>query len=157
MRHEKLIDALCVFLGGSAGTAGRLALDNLPYFHTHATVGGVPMSLIAANLLGTFVLGFLAGTAGLKRRAYLLLGTGMAGGFTSYSALALAATHSTQHLLVGFLAGVGLLVTGLCVAGTGVAVAGVVSRALHRDAHEAEVGTGESCVGGPSRTQRDTE
>ncbi|MRX43007.1 FluC/FEX family fluoride channel [Agromyces kandeliae] len=79
--------SLAVFVGGLAGTGLRLALDTaLP----HAD-GGFPWSTFIANLVGTFVLGWLAG--GLWTRpstpAWMKagMGSGLVGSFTTLSAV----------------------------------------------------------------------
>ncbi|MFC9916872.1 FluC/FEX family fluoride channel [Agromyces binzhouensis] len=79
--------SLAVFVGGLAGTGLRLALDTaLP----HAD-DGFPWSTFIANLVGTFVLGWLAG--GLWTRpstpAWMKagIGSGLIGSFTTLSAV----------------------------------------------------------------------
>jgi len=78
---------LAVFVGGLAGTGLRLALDTaLP----HAD-DGFPWSTLIANLVGTFVLGWLAG--GLWTRPNMPswlkagVGSGLIGSFTTLSAV----------------------------------------------------------------------
>lgn len=72
---------LLVFAGGSIGTAARLAVGLwMP------DVGGIPFATLAVNVLGALLIGILAArlpqTTGLR----LFLGTGVLGGFTTYSA-----------------------------------------------------------------------
>ena len=77
-----------VFLGGSAGTAAREGLS------LALTSGATfPAVIWAINVAGAFLLGLLL--AWLEqvgpqsgRTARLLLGTGLLGGFTTYSAMA---------------------------------------------------------------------
>ncbi|WP_045277590.1 fluoride efflux transporter FluC [Microbacterium oxydans] len=77
---------LLVALGGTIGTAGRLALGLLLPEH-----GGFPIAVLLANIVGAFLIGVLAarpfGRLGDAAAAEvrLLLGTGMLGGFTTYS------------------------------------------------------------------------
>ena len=80
-----------VLLGGAAGTLLRWAVG-LAVPH----VGGLPLGTAAVNLLGAFVLGallehlaLLGPDEGRRRDLRLTLGTGLCGGFTTYSALAL--------------------------------------------------------------------
>lgn len=120
-------DVMLVALGGIAGTAARaalgLAVDD---------VGGVPTTIGAINLLGAAALGVLVGGLGAAtraggmraeraRRMRLLLGTGLLGGFTTYSAVSVdivmlwetrpgaAIAYATTSLLAGLaLAAVGM-------------------------------------------------
>lgn len=79
-----------VALGGALGTAAREALSlAIP------SVGGVPIVILGINVLGAFLLGVLLESlllrgpdAGRRRSMRLFLGTGILGGFTTYSALA---------------------------------------------------------------------
>ena len=79
-----------VFAGGTVGTALRelLAISVPP-------VAGVAVVLVGINIVGAFLLGLLLETLtrrgpdeGRRRELRLLLGTGVLGGFTTYSALA---------------------------------------------------------------------
>lgn len=81
---------LLVAAGGAIGTTGRYLLSTLI-----ADVGRVPVGVLVTNLSGAFLLGWLIeGLArrgpdtGRRRDLRLLLGTGIIGGFTTYSALA---------------------------------------------------------------------
>lgn len=77
-------------LGGALGTGGRAALSiALP------EPAGWPTGTFVVNILGAFLLGaFVASLAGSRLPSHrrellqLLLGTGVLGGFTTYSALA---------------------------------------------------------------------
>lgn len=86
-----------VFVGGTAGTSLRYAASlAVP------TVGGWPLATLLVNVTGAFVLALLLEwltargpeTTG-RRRARLLLGTGVISGYTTYSTLAV----ETDHLL----------------------------------------------------------
>lgn len=79
-----------VFLGGTLGTAARVALGRLV-----PPVAAIPVATGAINVVGAFLLGLLlerlarAGPDDRWRRDLRLgVGTGMLGGFTTYSALA---------------------------------------------------------------------
>ncbi|WP_159621623.1 CrcB family protein [Ruania rhizosphaerae] len=118
---------LLVALGGAIGTLARFGLaESLP------TPDGVPWATLTANLLGSFLLGVLlealarAGEENRVRRAVRLgLGTGLLGGFTTFSSLAL----ETERLLVDGEVGIASmymlvsLVLGLLAALAGIAVA----------------------------------
>ncbi|WP_166408828.1 fluoride efflux transporter FluC [Labedella phragmitis] len=78
-----------VFVGGTLGTAARAALlAAVPYDATW------PLGVFVANALGSFLLGLLVMVVARSTRSRrienlrLLLGTGVLGGFTTYSALA---------------------------------------------------------------------
>lgn len=81
---------LLVFVGGCVGAAARETLT--------AILPGdaaIPVAVLVANVLGAFLLGALLEGLGHRSdgsaaRLRLLLGTGMLGGFTTYSSLALA-------------------------------------------------------------------
>lgn len=79
-----------VLAGGAVGTGAREAISLLV-----PTGSGFPAAIFAINVVGAFVLGLLlerlvrrGPDVGLRQRLRLLLGTGVLGGFTTYSALA---------------------------------------------------------------------
>jgi fluoride exporter len=77
-----------VAIGGAAGAPLRYLLMRL--FADHLTPGALfPWAIMLENVLGSFGLGFLVWLAadrfGLGVEARLLLGTGLLGGFTTYS------------------------------------------------------------------------
>ena len=78
-----------VTVGGAVGTWARAGLSWL----MPREAGGWPWSTLLVNLVGGFVLAVLLEALGRLRRAHLglrlLLGTGLLGGFTTYSAFAL--------------------------------------------------------------------
>lgn len=112
-----------VFLGGTVGTLARHLLAELV-----PPVGGVPLTIGAVNVAGAFVLGLLLG--GLRGgplthrpQLRLLVGTGVLGGFTTYSALAVDGVRlarSDAALAAAY--GVGSVLLGLVAAGLGVAL-----------------------------------
>ncbi|WP_229051388.1 CrcB family protein [Aeromicrobium sp. Leaf350] len=74
--------------GGAIGTLLRFGLDEAV-----GSVGDLPLSTLLVNLVGSLALGLLVGH-GVSDRLRLLLGTGVIGGFTTYSAFAV----QTQEL-----------------------------------------------------------
>lgn len=79
-----------MFVGGAVGTGGRALVSA-----TAPPLAGVPLAVLVVNVVGAFLLGLLlarldrAGADdGRRRDLRLLLGTGVLGGFTTYSALA---------------------------------------------------------------------
>ncbi|MBO1805632.1 fluoride efflux transporter FluC [Leucobacter ruminantium] len=97
VRAARLADAGLVALGGACGTLARYLLD--------AAIGdrwGIPLGILAINVAGAYLLGLLAeglapGGSDRWRATRLLLGTGVLGGFTTYSALAVG----SAELLLG--------------------------------------------------------
>lgn len=101
---------LLVGMGGFVGAWTRWVLGEL--------VHG-PWTLVTVNLVGSLLLGLLVGWLG-RRSAWhgwqLLLGTGLLGAFTSYSALALDTVGSdggSVRLVVTVLGGIALAGLGL--------------------------------------------
>jgi len=133
-RHEWLRPSslALVFLGGCVGAGAREAL--LAFV---PQLSPVPLTLLAINLLGAFLLGVLF-EALIRRmsegagRVRLLLGTGLLGGFTSYSALALAVTalivESQPWWALAY--GVGTVVLGAAATLLGIALGALIGRAL---------------------------
>src|SRR4051812_39417978 len=70
---------------GGLGAAGRFLLDGAV---SARTAGRFPYGTLAVNLSGAFVLGALVGAA-LDGDAYRILGTGLIGGYTTFSTWAL--------------------------------------------------------------------
>ena len=81
-------DLLVVWVGGTVGTALRVALT------PERTPTGFPVTTFLVNLVGAGLLGLLVARLSRReetvrtRRLRLLLGAGVLGGFTTYSALA---------------------------------------------------------------------
>lgn len=135
-----LRDVGLVIAGGTVGTAAREAL-----ILAIPTVARLPVAILTANVVGAFALGLLLESlaqrgedAGTRRHVRLLLGTGVLGGFTTYSALSLDV--ATLHGLSGSAAvglglayGLGSVVLGVASAWCGVAAA----RAWHRPKQKA--------------------
>ena len=100
-----------VMLGGTVGTTLRAGVAQA--FPTAS--GGWPWATFGVNILGAFLLGALSeGLAALapqdpRRRALqLALGTGLLGGFTTYSSFAVETltliTHGSAYLALGYAA-----------------------------------------------------
>lgn len=118
-----------VMAGGALGAAGRFWLGGamLRQFGN-----GIPYGTMAANLIGSFAVGFLAvwlegrGQQALYWRAFLMVG--VLGALTTYSALMLecllfARTHRND-LLLGYLGGT--LAAGLVLVWAGARFAGAL-------------------------------
>ena len=92
-----------VWAGGTAGCALRALADR-----AGPDGGGLPVAILVVNLLGAFLLGLLlellalrGDDSGVRRRLRLTLGTGLLGGFTTYSAFAVGTVRLLQADRVG--------------------------------------------------------
>lgn len=116
-----------VALGGAIGTGAREAISlAVP------PIGGVPVAILGINVVGAFLLGLLLESLlrrgpddGRRRDLRLFLGTGVLGGFTTYSAL--AADSSVLlidgNALVGVLYAAGSVVLGALASWGGIVLA----------------------------------
>ena len=124
------LSSTVVFAGGVLGTAVRAALESaLP-----AQPGGWPWTTFAINVSGSFLLGLLLETlsrrgpdAGLRRYLRLGLGTGVMGGYTTYSTFAVEAVRllglGGGAVFVGLGYALGSVLLGLAAAFAGMWVA----------------------------------
>ena len=121
-----------VFAGGTAGTAAREAISLVI-----PPQGGIPVGIFLINILGALFLGaFLEALArrgpdeGRRRVLRLLLGTGFAGGFTTYSTLA----SDTGFLLTGNnpVAGIAYAVATIIVGAVATLAGIALAAAVHR-------------------------
>ncbi|MCT1480000.1 CrcB family protein [Microbacterium sp. p3-SID336] len=106
---------LLVALGGTVGTAARLGLGLLV-----PEGGGFPFAVLLANLTGALLIGVLAARLPGASDLRILWGTGVLGGFTTYSAFmtgSLALWDTAPLLAVAYAAG--SLVLGLAAAALG--------------------------------------
>lgn len=124
----KLRALLLVFVGGAVGTVARAAIDA-----AMPKPGGFPLAILLINVLGALLLGILLEALlrpGQEPPAIadlrLLLGTGVMGGFTTYSTLALGAVELAHggapwlglgYLAISVLLGVGASVAGILLGG----------------------------------------
>lgn len=122
-----------VAAGGAVGTAAREGLTL-----AFPAVDGVPFAVLGINLVGAFLLGVLVEAlarrgpdTGRRRTVRLTLGTGVLGGFTTYSALS---TDSALLLLDGRWSVGAAYPLGTVVIGAGMTVAGVASAVYLRRA-----------------------
>ncbi len=96
MGSNRLRDFLLIGTGGTLGTAARYALDvTFP-----AVPGTMPVTIFLINMAGAFLLGLLleglyrrGSDVGWRRDVRLLVGTGLLGGFTTYSTFAVGAAQ----------------------------------------------------------------
>ena len=130
--HLRASSVALVFVGGTFGTAAREALSL-----AFPAIGGIPYAILGINVAGAFLLGVLLEALarrgpdhGRRRHLRLLLGTGVMGGFTTYSALAV----DTAALLGAGAAGAGIgYAMGTVLLGAAATWAGIaVGAATHR-------------------------
>lgn len=92
MSRSAIPDLGVVAVGGALGTLARYGITSA--IGGPESTSGFPLATLLINLLGAFLLGMVAaivtsrGSAGRWRTLRLLLGTGVLGGFTTYSLLA---------------------------------------------------------------------
>lgn len=118
-----------VFTGGAVGTLARALLESA----FGAGPEAFPWATFAINVSGAFCLGLvltilarLGPDEGRRRDLRLTLGTGLLGGFTTYSLLAV---QTLQRLpLLGLIYGLASVVLGVAAAGIGVRAARLVVR-----------------------------
>ncbi|QWS34262.1 fluoride efflux transporter CrcB [Curtobacterium aetherium] len=114
------LELVFVALGGGVGAALRFVLDGL----VKARVTRFPLGTLLINVSGSFVLGLLTGLgeAGtIAAPAVAVLGTGMMGGYTTFST---ASVETVQLLRSGrtrlaVLNGLGMLVVSVGAAALG--------------------------------------
>lgn len=125
-----------VALGGAVGTLTRFALGAAV-----GDVAGVPIGILVINVVGAFALGLLLEALalrgpedGARRTTRLLLGTGVLGGFTTYSLLAtdIAELLLRGESLGGLVYGAATLVLGGLATWAGIGFARVLCRAQRR-------------------------
>lgn len=110
---------LLVAAGGTVGTAARLGLGlALP------DAGGVPVAVLVANVVGALLIGVLAARIPASTDLRLLLGTGVLGGFTTYSAFMTGSVELWADApALAFAYAAGSLVLGLGAAALGLRIA----------------------------------
>lgn len=98
--HHHLDLVLLVVVGGFAGTWVRAAIEDA----VPPSAGGWPWATLTVNLTGAFTLGLLLEVlartgpdTGRRRRWRITLGTGVLGGYTTYSTLAVEVTQLGGH------------------------------------------------------------
>jgi fluoride exporter len=130
--HTDPVLVVVVLAGGALGSAARYGVN-----HVLPAQQGFPVATFVENIVGAFLLGLLLETLlragaedGVRRMLRLGLGTGVLGGFTTYSALALEVERLWVDGDTGLAVGYGL---GSVVCGTVTATLGIVLAArAHR-------------------------
>ena len=124
------IAALHVFIGGGAGALLRYQLGRMMTQSMGVqAVTTFPWATLAANAIGSMLMGFLAGWltrqgAGGSEQLRLLLGVGLLGGFTTFSAFSLEMvlliqrgqfTLAALYAILSFALGISGLIFGLTI------------------------------------------
>src|SRR6218665_4159445 len=118
-----LTSSLLVAAGGAVGSWLRFAIGRL----LPTGIGGFPWATVTVNVIGSFAMGLLAGwlardASGDGESWRLLLGVGLLGGFTTFSAFSLEVVRLAQrgtfgmaglYMLLSLGAGIGGLLLGL--------------------------------------------
>jgi CrcB protein len=121
-----------VFVGGSIGTAARYVVSSVV-----PTWQGIPVGTVLINIAGAFALGILLESLirrgpdeGTRRSVRLLLGTGVLGGFTTYSSFAVDADQllAGHHVWGGAVYAAATLIIGAIASTAGITVANVLHR-----------------------------
>ena len=122
------VSFLIVVVGGAAGVALRAACVLPLPDDSHPIV--VPAVTAGINIVGSFGLGVVTGLLGDRRPGLrLLLGTGLLGGFTTYSAFVVQTLQLFTDAPV-----VGLLLAAITVFGAVLAAGGGLLLASRREA-----------------------
>lgn len=113
---------LLVALGGAFGSAARYAAALLI---PRDPMQGLPWSTLLVNLTGSLIIGVLAGLATrnswFSGSGYLLLATGLCGGFTTFSSLSLESIQMMErgrfaaafaYIAISIVVGLGLCFAG---------------------------------------------
>lgn len=112
---------VAVALAGGVGAACRFVLDGLV---RSRTAGDYPLGTMVINVTGSLLLGLLTGL-GLAHLAadelVLVLGTGLLGGYTTFSTASVETVRLLQagRYAASLLSGLGMLVAAVAAAGTG--------------------------------------
>jgi len=110
-----------VVAGGAIGTAARLGLGLALPVPQGSGLAAVPWATFLANVLGAFLIGVLAARLPSSSGVRVFLGTGVLGGFTTYSAFAVGSVTLWQaqpwlaaaYAVVSVVLGIGAAALGL--------------------------------------------
>jgi CrcB protein len=96
-----MVELLYVMLGGAVGAGMRFGIG---VWSVHAFGVAFPWGTLIVNLAGGFLMGLLAGAVmreGAGLPVHLLLGTGILGGFTTFSAFSLETAALIERGAIG--------------------------------------------------------
>ncbi len=124
---------LLIGLGGAVGTLVRFGVEST----FPPAAGGWPLATFLVNISGAFILAALLETLSLqgpddgwRRRIRLAVGTGVLGGYTTYSTFMVetALLGGASHYLIAFGYAAMSVVLGVAAAWTGIAVVNALYR-----------------------------
>lgn len=108
---------LLVVIGGMLGTAARLAIAVMV-----PDAGGLPLATMSVNVLGALLIGILAARLPSSSDVRVFLGTGLLGGFTTYSAFAVGTVELAASPWLAVLYPALTLVLGIAAAALGLII-----------------------------------
>jgi len=124
-----VVTTLLICAAGGIGAALRLILDGLIRDHVRSSY---PVATTVINLTGSLLLGLLTGLAShqlLPHQWQLIAGTGLLGGYTTFSTASFETVRliEDRRYLAAALNGFGMLITGTAAAVLGFAAAAAIS------------------------------
>ena len=124
-----VVTTLLICAAGGIGAALRLILDGLIRDHVRSSY---PVATTVINLTGSLLLGLLTGLAShqlLPHQWQLIAGTGLLGGYTTFSTASFETVRliEDRRYLAAALNGFGMLITGTAAAALGFAAASAIS------------------------------
>lgn len=78
------VEVVALIVGGALGAGARYVVDGLVM---RGRTGVFPLGILIVNVIGSFLLGILTGLPHIAQAWLLILGTGVLGGFTTFSAV----------------------------------------------------------------------
>ena len=124
------VTALLICIAGGVGAVLRLVFDGLIRARVHSTY---PLATTVINLTGSLGLGLLTGLATsqvVPHQWQLVVGTGLLGGYTTFSTASFETVRliEDRRYVAAALNGLGKLIAGTAAAALGFSVAMAVTR-----------------------------
>jgi fluoride exporter len=124
------VTAVLICIAGGIGAALRLLLDGLIRARVHSSY---PLATTVINLTGSLVLGLLTGLATgqlVPHQWQLIVGTGLLGGYTTFSTASFETVRliEDRRYVAAAFNGFGMVIAGTAAAALGVAAALLLTR-----------------------------